>query len=86
MLLPDKVTLARLLAHYREQERLVLANPHVPSLRRTFEDTAYTLCVLMGERTAHRAIRAAERYLGGAALRPAPGPTAGSLTSGGPGT
>lgn len=28
-----------------------------------FEDTAYTLCVLMGERTAREAVLAAERYV-----------------------
>ncbi|MBD0742788.1 DUF5133 domain-containing protein [Streptomyces sp. CBMA152] len=65
MLLPDKIILARLLFHYRAQERSVLANPHEASLRRRFEDTAYTLCVLMGERTAREAATAAERYLGG---------------------
>ncbi|MFG2143078.1 DUF5133 domain-containing protein [Streptomyces sp. NPDC048696] len=63
MLLPDKIILARLLFHYRAQERSVLANPHEPNLRGRFEDTAYTLCVLMGERTAREAAAAAERYL-----------------------
>ncbi|MFF1477514.1 DUF5133 domain-containing protein [Streptomyces sp. NPDC058301] len=63
MLLPDKATLARLLSHYRAHERAVLAQPHEPALRRRFEDCAYTLCVLMGERTAREAVHAAERYL-----------------------
>ncbi|MET8506966.1 DUF5133 domain-containing protein [Streptomyces sp. NPDC004787] len=62
MLLPDRNTIARLLRSYRAQERLVLARPHDLAARRRFEDTAYTLCVLMGERTAGAAVRAAERY------------------------
>ncbi|MET9678589.1 DUF5133 domain-containing protein [Streptomyces sp. NPDC006482] len=63
MLLPDRNTVDRLLRHYRTQERSVLARPCDLSVRRRFEDTAYTLCVLMGERTAHEAVRAAERYV-----------------------
>ncbi|KQX14858.1 hypothetical protein ASC82_06190 [Streptomyces sp. Root431] len=63
MLLPDTNTVDRLLRHYRTQERSVLARPCDLSVRRRFEDTAYTLCVLMGERTAHEAVRAAERYV-----------------------
>ncbi|MEU8619577.1 DUF5133 domain-containing protein [Streptomyces sp. NPDC048623] len=69
MLLPDRNTIDRLLRSYRTQERLVLARPHDLVARRRFEDTAYTLCVLMGERTARAAVRAAERYTAG------PGPT-----------
>ncbi|GAA0589638.1 hypothetical protein GCM10010394_18810 [Streptomyces crystallinus] len=81
MLLPDKEILARLLSHYRAHERAVLAQPHDPALRRRFEDTAYTLCVLMGERTAREAVHAAERYLRRA--RPAPlAPAAPPPTSG----
>ncbi|MGW6394153.1 DUF5133 domain-containing protein [Streptomyces sp. NPDC055103] len=63
MLLPDTNTVDRLLRHYRTQERSVLARPCDLSARRSFEDTAYTLCVLMGERTVHEAVRAAERYV-----------------------
>ncbi|MEX0168352.1 DUF5133 domain-containing protein [Streptomyces sp. LMG1-1-1.1] len=75
MLLPDINTVDRLLRHYRAQEQTVLASPCDPSARRRFEDTAYTLCVLMGERTAHEAVHAAERYV--TRLRPtAPRPTA----------
>ncbi|MFI8962816.1 DUF5133 domain-containing protein [Streptomyces sp. NPDC053493] len=62
MLLPDRKTIDRLLRNYRTQERLVLSRPHDPSARRRFEDTAYTLCVLMGKRTAVEAVRAAEHY------------------------
>ncbi|MET7712208.1 DUF5133 domain-containing protein [Streptomyces sp. NPDC005407] len=72
MLMPDADVIARVMARYRAQERLVLAAPHDPIARRRFEDTAYTLCVLMGERTARAAMLAAERYL--ARVRPAPRP------------
>lgn len=64
MLLPDRKVVDRLLRHYRTQERVVLARPCDLSVRRRFEDTAYTLCVLMGERTAREAVHAAERYVG----------------------
>ncbi|MEV8585626.1 DUF5133 domain-containing protein [Streptomyces sp. NPDC051180] len=70
MLLPDRNTVDRLLRHYRAQERTVLDSPCDPTARRRFEDTVYTLCVLMGVRTAHEAVHAAERYVTGA--RPAP--------------
>ncbi|MFE0652611.1 DUF5133 domain-containing protein [Streptomyces sp. NPDC059534] len=70
MLLPDRNTVDRLLRHYRTQERTVLDSPCDLSARRRFEDTVYTLCVLMGERTAHEAVYAAERYVTG--VRPAP--------------
>ncbi|GHG06996.1 hypothetical protein GCM10018791_19520 [Streptomyces zaomyceticus] len=63
MLLPDRNTVDRLLRHYRAQERTVLARPCDLSARRRFEDTAYTLCVLMGERTAREAVHAAEHYV-----------------------
>lgn len=63
MLLPDRNTIDRLLRAYRALERQVLARPCDVVVRRRFEDTAYTLCVLMGERTAREAAHAAERYL-----------------------
>ncbi|MET4921921.1 DUF5133 domain-containing protein [Streptomyces sp. PSRA5] len=63
MLLPDKAGLAQLLRRYRTWERLVLREPHNSVRRRRLDDVAYTLCVLMGHRTAHEAIRAAESYL-----------------------
>ncbi|MEV8347676.1 DUF5133 domain-containing protein [Streptomyces niveus] len=64
MLLPDKAGLAQLLRRYRTWEQLVLQEPHNSLRRRRLDDVAYTLCVLMGHRTAHDAIRAAETYLG----------------------
>ncbi|MFI2347708.1 DUF5133 domain-containing protein [Streptomyces sp. NPDC019443] len=72
MLMPDADVIARVMARYRAQEHLVLAAPHDRIARRRFEDTAYTLCVLMGERTAREAMLAAERYLG--RVRPTPQP------------
>ena len=63
MLLPDKPQVAALLERYRLWERLMLANPANRTVRARFEDTAYTLCVLMGRKTAREAALAAERYL-----------------------
>ncbi|GGU95740.1 DUF5133 domain-containing protein [Streptomyces litmocidini] len=69
MLLPDRNTVDRLLRHFRAQERTVLDRPCDLSARRRFEDTAYTLCVLMGVRTAREAVLAAERYVTTAEIR-----------------
>lgn len=63
MLLPDRHLVADLLGRYRAWERLVLAEPLDETTRRRFEDVAYTLCVLMGQRTAREAIWQAEAYL-----------------------
>lgn len=41
----------------------MLAAPTDLTVRATFEDTGYTLCVLMGKRCAREAANAAERYL-----------------------
>ncbi|MFJ4922841.1 DUF5133 domain-containing protein [Streptomyces sp. NPDC088725] len=63
MLLPDRHLVADLLSRYRAWERLVLADPLDATTRGRFEDVAYTLCVLMGQRTAREAIVKAEAYL-----------------------
>ncbi|WP_432067528.1 DUF5133 domain-containing protein [Streptomyces sp. C10-9-1] len=63
MLMPDTSVVSRLIARYRAQEHRLLHAPHDEQARRTFEDTAYTLCVLMCERTAREAVLAAERYV-----------------------
>ncbi|MET8948070.1 DUF5133 domain-containing protein [Streptomyces sp. NPDC004542] len=63
MLLPAKAEVARLLRRYRAWERLMLASPSDRAVRVAFEDSGYTLCVLMGERCAREAVDAAERYL-----------------------
>jgi|SRR3954452_25543757 hypothetical protein len=63
MLLPAKTEVARHLRRYRAWERMMLAAPADRDLRATFEDSGYTLCVLMGKRCAREAADAAERYL-----------------------
>ncbi|OIJ64575.1 DUF5133 domain-containing protein [Streptomyces mangrovisoli] len=63
MLLPAKAEVSRQLRRYRAWERLMLASPTDRSVRTTFEDSGYTLCVLMGKRCAREAAEAAERYL-----------------------
>ncbi|WP_030237843.1 MULTISPECIES: DUF5133 domain-containing protein [unclassified Streptomyces] len=63
MLLPAKAEVARQLRRYRAWERVMLAAPNDRTVRATFEDSGYTLCVLMGERCAREAADAAERYL-----------------------
>ncbi|MEU0075265.1 DUF5133 domain-containing protein [Streptomyces sp. NPDC006332] len=63
MLLPAKAEVARQLRRYRAWERRMLASPADCRIRSTFEDSGYTLCVLMGKRCAREAADAAERYL-----------------------
>ncbi|MCT9084596.1 DUF5133 domain-containing protein [Streptomyces fulvoviolaceus] len=63
MLLPAKAEVARQLRRYRTWERLMLAAPSDRSARAAFEDSGYTLCVLMGKRCAREAADAAEHYL-----------------------
>ena len=63
MLLPHRNEVTRLLALYRAQELLVMADPGDPAAWASFESTAYTLCALMGKRTALAAVQAAERYV-----------------------
>ncbi|GHH84083.1 hypothetical protein GCM10018793_47530 [Streptomyces sulfonofaciens] len=63
MLLPDKPQVVRLLHRYRIWERRLGDVPSDPVVRRRFEDTAYTLCILMGRRTAREAVTAAELYV-----------------------
>ncbi|WRZ53486.1 DUF5133 domain-containing protein [Streptomyces sp. NBC_01314] len=63
MLLPAKNEVARHLRRYRTWERVMLASPTDRAARDSFEDSGYTLCVLMGKRCAREAVAAAERYL-----------------------
>ncbi|MGP4085499.1 DUF5133 domain-containing protein [Streptomyces sp. KR55] len=63
MLLPARAEVARQLRRYRTWERVMLAAPSDRTVRATFEDSGYTLCVLMGKRCAREAAEAAERYL-----------------------
>ncbi|MFE1802271.1 DUF5133 domain-containing protein [Streptomyces sp. NPDC059517] len=69
MLLPAKDEVARLLELYRAWERMMLAAPADHGARGNFEDTGYTLCVLMGKRCAREAVHAAERYLSATSAR-----------------
>ncbi|MET9734350.1 DUF5133 domain-containing protein [Streptomyces sp. NPDC006458] len=63
MLLPAEAEVARQLRRYRAWERMMLAAPADHTVRASFEDSGYTLCVLMGKRCAREAADAAERYL-----------------------
>ncbi|MFJ5265064.1 DUF5133 domain-containing protein [Streptomyces sp. NPDC088387] len=63
MLLPAKTEVSRQLRRYRGWERMMLASPADRAVRAVFEDSGYTLCVLMGKRCAREAADAAERYL-----------------------
>ncbi|AWW41218.1 hypothetical protein ADL00_10710 [Streptomyces sp. AS58] len=63
MLLPARAEVARQLRRYRAWERVMLASPADLAVRATFEDSGYTLCVLMGKRCAREAAEAAEHYL-----------------------
>ncbi|MGI5441334.1 DUF5133 domain-containing protein [Streptomyces shenzhenensis] len=65
MLIPAKAEVARQLRRYRAWERAMLVAPSDRAVRATFEDSGYTLCVLMGKRCARDAAEAAERYLRG---------------------
>ncbi|MFF8026849.1 DUF5133 domain-containing protein [Streptomyces sp. NPDC007896] len=67
MLLPAKAEVARHLERYRAWERLLLMAPADHTVRGNFENTGYTLCVLMGKRCAREAVDAAEHYLRGEA-------------------
>ncbi|WP_320784094.1 DUF5133 domain-containing protein [Streptomyces sp. CRN 30] len=68
MLLPAKNEVARHLERYRAWERVMLAAPLDRMARGSFEDSGYTLCVLMGKRCAREAVEAAEHYLGAGPL------------------
>ncbi|MFR9800613.1 DUF5133 domain-containing protein [Streptomyces sp. MS06] len=63
MLLPAKAEVSRHLQRYRAWERAMLVSPADRAVRATFEDSGYTLCVLMGKRCAREAAEAAEHYL-----------------------
>ncbi|MCP3819990.1 DUF5133 domain-containing protein [Streptomyces sp. A3M-1-3] len=63
MLLPDHDLIGSLLIRYRDLERRMLADPTHGENRSLFEDAAYTLCVLLGQRTAREAALEAEKYV-----------------------
>ncbi|MFE7775220.1 DUF5133 domain-containing protein [Streptomyces sp. NPDC057445] len=72
--MPNEDEVAELLSNYRIQERRMLRDPADPEISARFRDTAYTLCVLMGRRTALEAVHRAERYLASVRARSKPGP------------
>ncbi|MGW7049804.1 DUF5133 domain-containing protein [Streptomyces avermitilis] len=83
MLLPARTEVARYLQRYRAWERLMLAAPDNLVVRGNFENTGYTLCVLMGERCAREAADAAEHFLrtGSAVASHEPRPRTGSAVA-----
>ncbi|MFI2436773.1 DUF5133 domain-containing protein [Streptomyces sp. NPDC018693] len=84
MLLPSKAEVTRQLRRYRTWEQMMLASPADRAVRAAFEDSGYTLCVLMGKRCAREAADAAEHYLGGARRPVAHGGPAGRARPGPP--
>ncbi|MFJ4776024.1 DUF5133 domain-containing protein [Streptomyces sp. NPDC088762] len=69
-LLPSPPVLRRHLDHLRAARRRTLAAPEDPALRTELEDAAYRLCVLMGQRSAHGAVLAAEEVVAAHRLPP----------------
>ncbi|MEU9098671.1 DUF5133 domain-containing protein [Streptomyces sp. NPDC048361] len=63
MLSPHWYVVHELLALLRSRERRAARAPLDLGARQARDDAAYTLCVLMGERTIAAAVQAAERYL-----------------------
>ncbi|WP_327135030.1 DUF5133 domain-containing protein [Streptomyces sp. NBC_01343] len=63
-LLPDPRAVGELLKRHRGLRRRALAAPEDPAVRDELDDATYTLCVLMGRRNAHTALRSAELLLG----------------------
>ncbi|MFE2880035.1 DUF5133 domain-containing protein [Streptomyces roseus] len=67
-LLPDPGTIRDLLKRHRALRRRALAPPEGTAedtaVRDELDDATYTLCVLMGRRNAHTALRSAELLVG----------------------
>ncbi|MFE2548045.1 DUF5133 domain-containing protein [Streptomyces sp. NPDC059355] len=63
-LLPDPRAIGELLKRHRGLRRRALATPDDPAVRDELDDATYTLCILMGRRNAHTALRSAELLLG----------------------
>ncbi|MFD9355679.1 DUF5133 domain-containing protein [Streptomyces sp. NPDC060031] len=62
-LLPGRSRAQVALARFRVCRDRVRAAPGDAEARRALDDAAYTLCILMGRRNPHQAVRAAEEYL-----------------------
>ncbi|MFI5985241.1 DUF5133 domain-containing protein [Streptomyces sp. NPDC051555] len=75
VVLPPPVVLRQQLTHLRAARRRTLAAPTDPTLRTILANAAYTLCILMGERTVHAALTAAEERVALHRLGPATNPT-----------
>ncbi|MCX5384298.1 DUF5133 domain-containing protein [Streptomyces sp. NBC_00083] len=63
MLSPHWYVVHELLSLLRSRERRAARAPLDSGARQARDDAAYTLCVLMGERTIAAAVKAAEHYL-----------------------
>ncbi|MEU6095187.1 DUF5133 domain-containing protein [Streptomyces sp. NPDC047079] len=62
MLVPDLKVVRGLLTRYASL-RIALAERETPEGARELEDVSYTLCVMMGTRTVHEAVEAADALL-----------------------
>ncbi|MFD9337995.1 DUF5133 domain-containing protein [Streptomyces sp. NPDC060028] len=62
-LLPGRSRAEEVLGRFRACRDRVRATPGDADARQALDDVAYTLCVLMGRRNPHQAVRAAEEYL-----------------------
>ncbi|MCJ0869741.1 DUF5133 domain-containing protein [Streptomyces sp. AP-93] len=67
---PEPDLLRRHVNHLRAARRRALAAPGDASVRSELEEAAYTLCVLMGQRSAHGALLAAEQLIAVSRLKP----------------
>ncbi|MCT9089051.1 DUF5133 domain-containing protein [Streptomyces sp. ASQP_92] len=63
MLSPHWYVVHALLSLLRSRERRAVRSPLDSGALQARDDAAYTLCVLMGERSMAAAVEAAERYL-----------------------
>lgn len=71
-LLPGAEVLREHIARFRALRRELLAAPEDLALQSRLDDATYTLCVMMGRRTPHDALKAAESLVG-ARSRPGEG-------------
>ncbi|MFF3212931.1 DUF5133 domain-containing protein [Streptomyces sp. NPDC002886] len=67
---PEPEVLRRHVNRLRAVRRRVLADPGDASVRSELEEAAYTLCVVMGRRSAHGALLAAEELIALNRLKP----------------
>ncbi|MFD7444764.1 DUF5133 domain-containing protein [Streptomyces sp. NPDC059909] len=71
MLMPNAMVVAEVLSRYRRAQARMLRDPRNPAHRRQLEDAAYTLSVLMGQRTVRTAVLRAAQYLSAQSSRSA---------------